>query len=74
MDIHDQVLVIFDNPNQKYHHNWMDNIYNYSSFCKDAWNHQNCFIVLVMTRKGLRGIPACIMQYECTKPIDAGQD
>ena len=61
MDLHDQVLVIFDKLNQKYHHNWMDNLYNQSSFFKDEWNHQNCVIVVVMTRTGLRVITACIM-------------
>ena len=41
-----------------------DNLYNSVTFYKRAWNHNRIFKVHGMTRKGMRGIPGCVVQEE----------
>ena len=60
--LHFRVMSLFDTVQDKYHVCGMDNLYNSATFCKRAWNHKWKVKVHGVTRKGMRGIPACVSQ------------
>ena len=62
--LHSRVMSLFDTVNDKYHVCGMDNLYNSTTFCKRAWNHTKKVKVHGVTRKGMRGIPSCVVQNE----------
>ena len=61
---HSRVMILFDSVEDDYHVYGMDNLYNYVTFCKRSWNHKRKFKVHGVTRKGMRGIPGCVVQEE----------
>lgn len=62
--LHSRVMGLFDTVSDTYHHCAMDNLYNSAAFCKAAFNHPMKILAHGVARKGLRGIPKCVMQDE----------
>ena len=52
----------------------MNNIYNSDKFFKDSWNHYKRVMVSGVTSMVLHGLPAFILQDECTTPIAESWD
>ena len=59
-----RVMKLFDSVEDNYHVCGMENLYNYVTFFKRAWNHKRKLKVHGVTRKGMRGIPGCVVQKE----------
>ena len=57
-------MALFDSLKDKYHQCAMDNLYNSATFCKKAYNHPQKVLVHGVARKGMRGVPACVLQEE----------
>ena len=68
--LHSRVMSLFDVVKDKYHHCTMDNLYNSAAFCKAAFNHRAQILCQGVTRKGMRGIPASVIQQEVTRKKD----
>jgi hypothetical protein len=62
--LHSRVMALFDTLKDKYHQCGMDNLYNSVAFCKAAFKHPNKVLLHGVTRRGGRGIPACVLQDE----------
>ena len=62
--LHSHVTTLFDSVEDNYHVCGMDNLYNYVTFFKRAWNRKRKLKVHGVTRKGMRGIPGCVVQEE----------
>ena len=62
--LHSRTMALFDLVKDEYHHCAMENLYNSVTFCKQAYNHPKKFIFHGVTRKGMRGIPKAVFQYE----------
>ena len=62
--LHPRVMTLFDSVEDDYHVCGMDNLYNYVTFCKRAWNHKRKLKVHVVTREGMRVITGCVVQEE----------
>ena len=62
--LHSRVMSLFDSLEENYHQCAMDNLYNSVNFCKRAYNHEKKVLVHGVTRKGMRGIPKCVIQEE----------
>jgi hypothetical protein len=59
-------MALFDTLKDNYHQCGMDNLYNSVAFCKAAFKHPKKVLLHGVTRKGGRGIPACVLQDEVT--------
>ena len=57
-------MTLFDSFEDDQHVYGMDNLYNSIKFYQSAWNHKRKLKVVGVTRKGLRGIPGCVVQEE----------
>ena len=57
-------MKLFDSVEDNYHVCGMDNLYNSVTLCKRAWNHKRKLKVNGVMRKGMRGIPGCVVQEE----------
>ena len=62
--MHSRVMTLFDLVEDDYHVCGMDNLYNSVTFFKRAWNHKRKLKVHGVTRKGMRGVPGCVVQEE----------
>ena len=62
--LHSRVMSLFDTLKDMNHVCGMDNLYNSATFCKRAWNHKYRVMVHGVTRKGMRGVPSCVVQDE----------
>ena len=62
--LYSRVMELFDSAEDDHHVCGMDNLYNYVTVCKRAWNHKRKLKVHGVTRKGTRGIPGCVVQEE----------
>ena len=62
--LHARVMALFDTLQDKYHSCSLDNLYNSALFCRHAFNHPKKVMVGGVTRKGMRGIPKCVVQEE----------
>ena len=62
LPFHSRVMTLFDSVEDDYHICGMDNLFNYVTFCKRVWNHKRKSKVHGVTRKGMRGIPGCVVQ------------
>ena len=62
--MHSRVVELFDLVEDDCHVCDMENLYNSVTFCKGAWNHKRKLKVHGVTRKGMRGIPGCVVQEE----------
>ena len=60
--LHYLVMTLVDSVEDDYRVCGMDNLYNYVTFFKRAWNHKSKFKVHGVTRNGMRGIPGCVVQ------------
>ena len=68
-----QFLDILYKLENKCHRSCMNTFHNHAKFFKDSWNYTKFIMVSGVTRKGLYGIPDCIMYGECTTPIAVAQ-
>ena len=68
--LHARCMALFDSLVDEFHQCAMDNLYNSATFCKRAYNHSKKVLVHGVTRKGMRGIPACVTQEEQKKRSD----
>lgn len=71
--LHSRVMKLFDSVSAKYHHCTMDNLYNSTKFCKASYNHPKKVLCAGVTRKGMRGIPSCVIQQEVISRIQQRQ-
>lgn len=62
--LHSRVLALFDNLHDEYHRCGMDNLYMSARFARAAFNHPKKVMVSGVTRKGMRGLPKCVIQEE----------
>ena len=62
--LHSIVVALFDAVKDSYHHWKMDNLYNYASFFRAAYNNARKILCQGLTRKGMRGIPPSVLQVE----------
>ena len=62
--LNSRVMALFDAVKDSYHHCTMDNLYNSAAFCRAAFNHTRKILCQGVTRKGMRGIPPCVLQVE----------
>jgi Transposase IS4/SAP domain len=62
--LHARVMSLFDCLEDNYHRCSMDNLYMSAKFARNAFNHPNKVLIAGVTRKGLRGLPNCVMQEE----------
>ena len=62
--LHSRVMTLFDLVEDNHHVCGIENLYNYVTFFKRTWNHKRKFKVHGVTRKGMRGIPGCVVQEE----------
>jgi hypothetical protein len=56
--------VLFDTLETKYHRIGLDNLYNSAKFARAAYLHKMKVCVSGVTRKGMRGLPDCVLQDE----------
>ena len=57
-------MTLFDSVEDDHHVCDMDNLYNSVTFFKRAWNHKRKLKLHGVTRKGMWGIPGCVVQEE----------
>ena len=57
-------MALFDAVKDSYHNCTMDNLYNSATFCRSAFNRTRKIICQGVTRKGMRGIPPPVLQFE----------
>ena len=62
--LHSRIMTMFDSVEDDHHVCGMDNLYNSVTFFKREWNHKSKLKVHGVTRKGVRGIPECVVQEE----------
>ena len=62
--LHARVMSLFNSLKDDYHQCAMDNLYNSATFCKRAFNHKWKVLCHGVTRKGMRGLPSCVIQEE----------
>ena len=61
LPLHSRVMTFFDSVEDDYHVCGMDNLYNSVTFFKRTWKHKRKLKVHGVTRKGMRGIPGCVV-------------
>jgi hypothetical protein len=57
-------MALFDTLENKFHRVGLDNLYNSAKFARAAFNHDKKVCVSGVTRKGMRGLPSCVLQDE----------
>ena len=57
-----RTMALFDQVNDEYHHQAMDNLYNSVPFCKQVYNHPKKVFCYGVTLKGMRDIPKEVFQ------------
>ena len=62
--LHSRVMALFDSLHDRNHICGMDNLYNSATFCRAAYTHKKRVMVHGVTRKGMRGLPKCVIQQE----------
>ena len=62
--LHSRVMALFNAVKDSYHHCTMDNLYNSAAFCRAAFNHTRDILCQGLIRKGMRGIPPSVFQFE----------
>jgi hypothetical protein len=62
---------MFDQLKDKYHVCGLDNLYNSTKFCREAFSGKNAVMVHGVTRKSGRGLPSCVLQEEIKNAKDA---
>jgi hypothetical protein len=62
--LHARVMGLFDTLETKYHRIGLDNLYNSAKFARAAYLHTMKVCVSGVTRKGMRGLPDCVLQDE----------
>jgi Transposase IS4/SAP domain len=68
--LHSRVMALFDCLKDKYHRCGMDNLYMSAKFARNSFNHPNKVLIAGVTRKGMRGLPQCVMQEEAKNRSD----
>ena len=61
---------LFDSLVHEFHKIGLDNLYMSAKFTKSAFNHTKKVLIAGVARKGMRGIPACVLQDEVKSPKD----
>lgn len=67
--LHARVLWLFACVKDRWHICGLDNLYNSTKFCRVAYVHSKVLLNGV-TRKGMRGLPKCVLQEEKKKRSD----
>jgi hypothetical protein len=67
--LHARMLYMMEQLENKYHCMWMDNLYLSAKFVKGCYNHPNKILLAGVCRKGMRGVPECVIQPEA-KPAE----
>ena len=67
--LHARVLWLFACVKDRWHICGLDNLYNSAKFCRVAFVHSKVLLNGV-TRKGMRGLPKCVLQEEKKKRSD----
>jgi hypothetical protein len=62
--LHARVMALFDTLETKFHRIGLDNLYNSAKFARAAYLHEMKVCVSGVTRKGMRGLPDCVLQEE----------
>jgi hypothetical protein len=62
--LHSRCMWLFDSVEDLYHQCSMDNLYNSANFCYAGYKHPKKLLTHGVTRKGGRGLPACVIQQE----------
>ena len=64
--LHARCMALFDMLENKFHRIGLDNLYNSAKFARAAYLHLRKVCVSRVTRKGMRGLPVCVVQHEET--------
>jgi hypothetical protein len=68
--LHSRVMALFDCVKFQKHRCGMDNLYMSAKFAKASFNHPHSILVAGVTRKGMRGLPSCVLQEEKSNKKD----
>ena len=61
-------MALFGSLVHEFHNIGLDNLYISAKFAKAAFNHTKKMLIAGVTQKVMRGIPACVLQYEVKSP------
>ena len=68
--LHARCMDLFDSLVHEFHKIVLDNLYMSAKLSKAEFNHTKKVLIAGVARKGMRGIPACVMEDEVKQPKD----